>query len=95
MENRKCIMVDEDLHRRLKTYCASQGISISSYADSCIHQLWVGVELSIDEKYKKLQKRLCALMKKAKEIGDDFFDSDEYKQYFIDLDIFWNEKDGQ
>jgi len=95
MENRKCVMLDEALHKRLKTYCASQGISISTYADYCIHQFLVGDELSIDEKYQELEVRFRALMKKAKEVGDDFFDTDEYKQYFNDLNTFWNEKDGQ
>lgn len=95
MENRKCIMVDESLHKRLKTYCASQGISISSYVDNSIHQFLVGDELSIDEKYQELQVRFRSLIKKLKDEGDTFTESDEYKQYFIDLDIFWNEKDGQ
>jgi len=95
MENRKCIMVDEDLHKRLKTYCASQGISISSYVDNCIHQFLVGDELSIDEKYEELQKRFRVLMKKANEVGSSFAESDEYKQYLNDVDTFWNEKDGQ
>jgi hypothetical protein len=95
MENRKCIMVDESLHKRLKTYCASQGISISSYVDNSIHQFLVGDELSIDEKWKELQIRFRGLMEKMKDSGNDFVESDEYKQYFIDLDTFWNEKDGQ
>jgi len=95
MENRKCVMLDEPLHKRLKTYCASQGILISSYVDICINQNLLGDELSIDEKYKELQKRFRVLMKKAKALGDDFFDTDEYKQYFNDLDTFWNEKDGK
>lgn len=95
MENRKCVMMDEALHKRLKTYCASQGILISSYVDNCIHQFLVGDELSIDEKYQELQVRFRILMKKLKQEGDTFTESDEYKQYFNDLDIFWNEKDGQ
>lgn len=95
MENRKCVMLDELLHKRLKTYCASQGISITSYVDYCIHQFLVGDELSIDEKWKELQIRFRGLMDKMKDSGNDFVESDEYKQYFIDLDIFWNEKDGQ
>jgi len=95
MENRKCIMVDESLHKRLKTYCASQGISISSYVDNSIHQFLVGDELSIDEKYEELQKRFRVLMKKANEVGNSFAESDEYKQYLNDVDTFWNEKDGQ
>ncbi len=95
MENRKCIMVDESLHKRLKTYCASQGISISSYVDYCIHQNLVGDELSIDEKWNELQIRFRSLMKKIKDDGEKFVESDEYKQYLNDVDTFWNEKDGQ
>jgi hypothetical protein len=93
MENRKCIMLDENLHKRLKTYCASQGILISSYVDDCIYQNLLGDELSIDEKYQQLQVRFRALIKNARD--DNFIESDDFKQYLKDVDSFWNEKDGQ
>jgi len=96
MENRKCVMMDEALHKRLKTYCASQGISISSYVDNCVHQFLVGDELSIDEKWEELQFRFKNLMRKLQISGGAFLEeSDEYKQYISDVEKYWYEKDGK
>lgn len=57
MEKRKSIMVDEELHKRLKTHCASQGISIGSYVDNCIHQSLFD-DLDVDKKTKLINDLL-------------------------------------
>ena len=49
-------MLDETLHKRLKTYCASQGISITSYVDYCISSLLFAEEIESNVEYKSLVK---------------------------------------
>ena len=61
MENRKCVMLDETLHKRLKTYCASQGISITSYADYCISSLLFAEEIESNVEYQSLVKLIIEM----------------------------------
>lgn len=58
MENRKCVMLDEVLHKRLKTYCASQGISITSYVDYCVSTLLFAEEIESNVEYQKIVRQI-------------------------------------
>ena len=92
MENRKCVMIDEKLHRRLKSYCGAKGFMIGSYVDSCIHQFLFGDELLLDEEYISLNKRLSEIIKKASS-DITILESEEYKKLLQDQDEFWKKKD--
>lgn len=64
MENRKCVMLDEVLHKRLKTYCASQGILISSYVDYCVSSLLFADEIESNVEYQSIVREIMDIGKK-------------------------------
>jgi hypothetical protein len=58
MEKRKCIMLDEILHKRLEAYCASEGISVNSYAVYCISTLLFAEEIESNVEYQSLVRQI-------------------------------------
>ena len=77
-------MLDENLHKRLKTYCASQGILISSYVDYCISSSLFAEEIENNVEYQSIVReiidggkknmsndRLQKLLDRQKEILDE------------------------
>lgn len=89
---RKSILIDEDLHNRLKTYTAKQNLLLGRYVEDCINQALTQDELEIDEKWIQLQEQFRYLMKKLQISGEQFIESDEYQQYLNDVTKYWNEK---
>jgi|LakMenE18May11ns_1017448.scaffolds.fasta_scaffold9353125_2 hypothetical protein len=92
MENRKCVMIDEKLHRRLKSYCGAEGLLISSYVENCIKQFLIGDELVLDGEYNSLNKRFSEILKKASS-DIKILEGEEYKKLLQDQEKFWRKKD--
>ena len=90
---RKSILIDEELHNRLKTYTAKQNLLLGRYVEDCINQSLTQDELEIDDKWIQLQEQFRYLMRNLQISGDQFIESDEYKQYISDVEKYWREKD--
>lgn len=89
---RKSILIDEQLHNRLKNYTAKQNLLLGKYVEGCINDTLTQDELEIDERWIQLQKRFTNLINNSKTLGEGFIESDEYKQYITDVETYWNEK---
>jgi hypothetical protein len=89
---RKSILIDEELHNRLKNYTAKQNLLLGKYVEGCINEALTQDELEIDDRWIQLQEQFTNLMKNSKTLGEGFIESDEYKQYITDVETYWNEK---
>jgi hypothetical protein len=90
---RKSILIDEQLHDRLKAYTAKQNLLLGKYVENCINDTLTQDELEIDDRWIQLQEQFKNLMKKIQISGGGFVEeSDEYKQYINDVKKYWNEK---
>ena len=54
-------MLDETLHKRLKTYCAKEGISITCYVNYCISLLLTGEEIQSNVEYQSIIRQIIDL----------------------------------
>ena len=79
----KSILINDQLHSRLRNYTKSQNILIGKYVESCIEMVLNADELQADKSYKDLQHRWSSLIKKA-HLDSSILDSDEYRQLMID-----------
>ena len=87
---RKSILIDEELHNRLKTYTAKQNLLLGRYVEDCINQALTQDELEIDDKWIQLQEQFRYLMRKLQISGEDFIESDEYQQYLYLYQYYQN-----
>lgn len=89
----KSILIDEKLHRRLKTYTQKKNLLLGKYVEYCINIMLTADELSIDDEYLALNERITYFMGKAKDEGAEIvFKSEEYEQYMVEVNNFWNKK---
>jgi hypothetical protein len=89
---RKSILIDEELHNRLKNYTAKQNLLLGKYVEGCINEALTQDELEIDDRWIQLQEQFRNLMKNSQSSLPAVFESDEYKQYITDVETYWNEK---
>jgi hypothetical protein len=78
MENRKCVMLDEVLHRRLKSFCATHNMLMSNYIDYCVGVLLLADELGNNKEYNRVEEEIFAELEKKYTTND--FNEEHFNQ---------------